>query len=242
MKKTLLVVLSLLLSVAVIGCGDDEVTEVKGEKPEATQKEQEEAEKKFEELLENPTFKDVKQEEDGPLVDIYELSTEAKHARHVAYGSEYYDRANWSATKRNIDFALLSVVISDRQPRIDPDTYEITEGKAGAISLNLAIRNRAKKTYDAGMIRLITSNGQQFDNPLLWNDSDPSKNEVFPSPNVSPGAVARWDLTYQVDPKQVKGIEWVRLVFEVWSEDGEENFKVDSGKIPLGEPTKFEKK
>ena len=242
MKKALLIVLSLLLSVAVIGCGSDEVTEVKGGKPEPTKKEQEEAEKRFEELLENPTFKDVKQEEDGPLVDIYELSTEAKHARHVAYGSEYYDRANWDDTKNNVDFALLSVVISDRQPRVDPNTYEETEGKAGAIGLNLAVRNRSSKTYDVGMVRLITSNGQQFDEPLFWQDSDPSKNDIFPQTTVSPGAVARWDLTYQVDPKQVKGIEWVQLIFTVWEEDGTGDFKVDSGKIPLGEPTKFEKK
>ena len=243
MNRLLSVVLLLSLSVFAVGCGDKEVTEVKGSKPEPSKQEQVKAEEKFKELLENPTYKDVKQEENGPLVDIYELSPEAKHARVVAYGSKYYDRANWSKTVKNgLDFALFSVVTSDRQPRIDTNTFEEVEGTTGAIGLNIAVRNRTNTPYDVGSIRLVTSNGQQFDSPTLWFDSDVNKNEIFPHPVVSPDAIVRWDLMYQVDPRQIKDIEWVQLIFDVWSEDGSKNFKVDSGKILLGEPTKFEQK
>ena len=240
LRKLLLI--ALVLSVFAVGCNEKELTEVKGSKPEPSKEEQKMDQDKIKEFLDNPTFKDVKQEKNGPLVDIYELSTEAKYARITTYGGAYYDRANWSKTVKNgLDFALFSVVVADRVPRIDPETFEEQEGTTGEIGLNLAIRNRTNKGYEIG-IRMITSTGEQYDQPTIWVDSAPDKNELFPYPLVSTDATARWDLMYRIDPKQLKGLEWIKLEFEVWSEDGTEIFKVKSGKIPLGEPTKFEQK
>ena len=241
MRKLLLVVLVLALSVFTAGCNEKEITEVKGSKPEPSKEEQKINQDKINELLENPTYKDVKQEKDGPLVDIYELSTEAKYARVVSYGAKYYDRANWSKTVKNgLDFALFSVVVLDRAPRIDPQTFE-ERGTTGEISLNLAVRNRTDKGHQID-VRMTTSTGEQYDQPTFWTDSAPDKNELLLSPLVSPDATARWDLNYYIDPRQLKDLEWIKLEFTVWNEDGIGNFKVKSGKIPLGEPTKFEQK
>ena len=171
------------------------------------------------------------------------MSTESKYARVVAHGSKYYDRANWSKTvRKGLDFALFSVVVSDRNEKWDPYTLERLEGTTGSIGLNIAIRNRTNQAYEIESIRLITSNGQQFDEPTFWYESDPNRHEMFPDTVVSSDATIRWDLLYYVDPKQLQDLEWIKLEFSVWNEEGTQNFKVDSGKIPLGEPTKFEMK
>ena len=88
---------------------------------------------------------------------------------------------------------------------------------------------------------MITSTGEQYDQPTFRTDSAPDKYEFYRDPLVSPDATGRWDLMYYIDPKQLN-LEWIKLEFTVWNEDGTGNFKVKSGKIPLSEPTKFKMK
>ena len=68
LRKLLLI--ALVLPVFTVGCNEKELTEVKGSKPEQPKEEQGINQDKINELLENPTYKDVKQEKNGPLVDI----------------------------------------------------------------------------------------------------------------------------------------------------------------------------
>jgi hypothetical protein len=232
MKKFLFAGLSFLM---LAGCSDTEVKEVKGEKqPEPKQ------EQPKKDLLENPEYKDIKQDENGKLVDIYELTPESKLARVKEFKTVYYDQAKYNEKVKDFEVAVFSIVTSTASPEVDPDTLEETGNKTGELTLNMAVRNNGNHPYTIYINKVITNVGKQYEQPTFWINSDPSQNNMFPDEKIHPGVTSRWDITYNMSPEDVEKLEWIQIDYTIFGKEDMHVKDVTSPKIKLGEPTKFE--
>lgn len=198
MKKTGLLMATVLMSVGLAACGGNEA---------------------MDELDKNKEQTEVAEKENNEATEE-EVSAEETEAEGKKEIWNYYDKDPKKEKWEDLTFDIGRVATTNEFPTYDDDSNEVTKS---AVAVEFKVENASKEkvysTYPDQAV-LVTNTGEQIDMTEMWESDDVGG-------EIHEGVKKEGMVVWVLEKSKAEQLEWIKLTWNSSYEDPDGNYDLD---------------